>query len=60
MATQDDGWALLANVGNYLRKLDPAPDTRTYGHGQLSQLVKSQQEAFELDEKSPIRVRDKS
>ena len=57
MATQDDGWALLANVGNNLRKLDPAFDSRTYGHSQLSQLVKSRRDAFEVDEKSPIRVR---
>lgn len=57
MATQDDGWALLANVGNSLRKLDPAFDPRTYGHSQLSQLVKSRKDTFEVEGKSPIRVR---
>lgn len=60
MATQDDGWALLANVGNSLRKLDPAFDSRTYGHSQLSQLVRSRLDTFEVEEKPPIRVRVRS
>jgi len=60
MASQDDGWALLANVGSNLRKLDPAFDSRTYGHSQLSQLVKSRQNLFEIKGKSPVRVRVKS
>lgn len=60
MATQDDGWALLANVGNSLRKLDPAFDSRTYGHSQLSQLVKSRKDTLEVEGKSPIRVRVRS
>jgi hypothetical protein len=60
MASQDDGWALLANVGSNLQKLDPAFDSRTFGHSQLSQLVKSRQDLFEIKGKSPIRVRVKS
>ena len=60
MASQDDGWALLATVGSNLRKLDPAFDSRTYGHSQLSQLVKSRQDLFEIKGKSPVRVRVKS
>ena len=36
MASQDDGWALLSAVGLNLRKLNPAFDSRTYGHSQLS------------------------
>lgn len=60
MASQDDGWALLANVGSNLRKLNPAFDSRTYGHSQLSQLVKSRQHLFEIKGKSPVRVRVKS
>ena len=59
MASQDDGWALLANVGSNLRKLNPAFDSRTYGHSQLSQLVKSRQDFFEIEGKSPVRVRVK-
>ena len=41
MAAQDDGWAFLGAVGSYLRQLDPAFDPRSYGHKQLSLLVKS-------------------
>ena len=40
MSMQDDGWAFLGAVGNSLRQLDPAFDSRSYGHKQLSQLVK--------------------
>jgi len=50
MATQDDGWAFLGAVGNYLRQLDPAFDSRTYGHKQLSLLIKSRPELFETRE----------
>ena len=31
MTTQDDAWAFLGAVGNYLRQLDPAFDSRSYG-----------------------------
>ena len=41
LAAQDDGWAHLAAVGIYLRKLDPAFDPRSYGHKQLLLLVQS-------------------
>ncbi len=47
-AAGDDGWASLAAVGNYLQKLDSAFDSRTYGFKQLSQLIKSRPEAFEV------------
>ena len=50
MATQDDGWAFLGTVGSYLRQLDPAFDSRSYGHTQLSQLIKSRPELFEMRE----------
>ena len=50
MATQDDGWAFLGAVGNYLRQLDPAFDSRTYGHNQLSLLIKSRPDLFEVRE----------
>ena len=32
MASQDDGWSLLAAVGSNLQKLNPAFDSRSYGH----------------------------
>ena len=50
MATQDDGWAFLGAVGNALRQLDPAFDARTYGHKQLSLLIKSRADLIEMRE----------
>ncbi len=50
MAVQDDGWAFLGEVGNYLRQLNPAFDVRSYGKKQLSSLIKSQPELFETKE----------
>ena len=60
MASQDDGWAPLAAVGSNLRKLDPAFDSRSYGHKQLSQLVNAQPDSFETKGKSAAYVRVKS
>ena len=50
MAAQDDGWAFLGAVGNYLRQLDPAFDARSYGYKQLSPLIKSRTDLFETKE----------
>ncbi len=50
MATQDDGWAFLGVVGNKLRQLDPAFDARSYGHKQLSLLIKSRPDLFKMRE----------
>ena len=50
MAAQDDGWAFLGAVGNYLRQLDPAFDPRSFGYKQLSLLIKSRSEMFETRE----------
>ena len=50
MAVQDDGWAFLGVVGTYLRQLDPAFDPRSYGHKQLSSLIKSRPKIFEIRE----------
>lgn len=50
MAMQDDGWAFLGAVGTYMRQLDPAFDPRSYGHKQLSLLIKSRSDLFELRE----------
>ena len=63
MAAQDDGWAFLGAVGTYLRQLDPAFDSRSYGHKQLSLLIKSRPSLFEVRKSkarsgpSPIYVR---
>lgn len=48
MAVQEDGWSNLGTMGFYLRQLDPGFDPRTYGHKQLSQLIKSYSQLFEL------------
>lgn len=48
MAIQENGWANLATIGFYLRQLDPGFDPRTYGHKQLSQLIKSYPKLFEM------------
>jgi uncharacterized LabA/DUF88 family protein len=48
MAVQEDGWARLDVMGSNLYQLDPGFDPRTYGHKQLSRLVGSLKEAFEM------------
>ena len=55
MAMQDDGWAFLGAVGNNLRQLDPAFDSRSYGHKQLSQLVRSRSAQFDIREEQTGR-----
>ena len=47
MSVQEDGWSLLAVMGNALYQLDPGFDPRTYGHKQLSRLIGSYKEFFE-------------
>jgi hypothetical protein len=51
MAAQDDGWAFLGVLGNRLRQLDPAFDPRSYGHRQLSHLLRANDQAFETQER---------
>lgn len=48
MAVEEGGWASLSTIGFYLRQLDPGFDPRTYGQKQLSQLIKSYSDLFEL------------
>lgn len=63
MSVQDDGWAFLGAVGNSLRQLDPAFDSRSYGHKQLSQLIGSRPDRFTMGDNNPnggpsvVRVR---
>ncbi|MBI2916689.1 MAG: NYN domain-containing protein [Chloroflexi bacterium] len=52
MSAQEDGWASLGTVGNQLHQLDPGFDARTYGHKQLSQLIRAYPEEFEVRGKS--------
>ena len=40
--TDDDDWASLSALGNHLNRTDPSFDSRTYGFGKLSDLVRAQ------------------
>jgi len=48
MSVQEDGWSRLDHLGNALYQLDPAFDPRTYGHGQLSRLIASYKDYFQM------------
>jgi len=49
MAKDDDDMALLSNIGQALRRLDPGFDPRSYGHGSLSSLVNALQDKLDVD-----------
>lgn len=51
VAVQEDGWASLASMGNVLYQLDPGFDPRTYGHKQLSRMMMSLRDKFEMRSK---------
>ena len=48
LAQQEDGWARLDHMGNALYQLDPGFDPRTYGHRQLSRLINSYKDIFQM------------
>ena len=48
MAVREDGWARLDVMGTNLYQLDPSFDPRTYGQKQLSRLVRSLKDDFEM------------
>lgn len=48
IALQEDGWARLDHMGNALYQLDPGFDPRTYGHRQLSRMIASYKELFQM------------
>ena len=48
MAVHEDGWAPLSEIGNALYQLDPGFDPRSYGHKQLSRLIRHYDKWFEL------------
>ena len=48
MTVQQDGWARLDMMGSALYQLDPGFDPRTYGQKQLSRLIKSLKDSFEM------------
>jgi len=49
-AVQEDGWAFLGTLGHHLRQLDPGFDARTYGHSQLSALIRAYPKMFDIKE----------
>ncbi len=59
MAADDDGCAHLGAMGMNLRQLDPSFDSRTFGYGQLLQLIKAHSDLFTIrkeDDKGPSAV----
>ena len=59
--SQDDGWAALGPVGNYLTNTHASFDPRNYGFSKLSSLARAQ-DYLEVDQKEgrPPRVRLKA
>lgn len=43
----DDGWAHLGSLGNLIRRLDPAFDSRNYGYSTLGKLIQAEDDLFE-------------
>jgi hypothetical protein len=63
VGSDDDGWTRLSEVGTALRRIDPGFDPRTFGHRQLSQLVKGHGREFEMRKVAngaiiELRIRD--
>jgi len=50
-AVGEDGWAFLGALGHHLRQLDPGFDARTYGHPQLSVLIRAHPRSFDVRER---------
>jgi uncharacterized LabA/DUF88 family protein len=51
-ASDDDGWASLAAVGNIITNQRPDFDSRSYGYGKLSDLINATT-LFEIERRSP-------
>jgi uncharacterized LabA/DUF88 family protein len=51
-ASDDDGWAPLSSVGNIITNQRPDFDSRSYGYGKLSDLIKATA-LFEIERHSP-------
>ena len=51
-ASDDDGWASLAQVGHIITKQRPDFDSRNYGYAKLSDLMAATT-LFELDRRRP-------
>jgi uncharacterized LabA/DUF88 family protein len=51
-ASDDDGWAPLASIGNIITNQRPDFDSRSYGYAKLSDLIKATP-VFTIDRRSP-------
>ncbi|HEY0937945.1 MAG TPA: NYN domain-containing protein [Trebonia sp.] len=51
-ASDDDGWAPLSSIGNIITNQRPDFDSRSYGYGKLSDLIKATT-LFEIERRSP-------
>lgn len=47
-ASQDDEWAYLSVVGNFVHALEPAFDPRTFGYKKLTDLINSRTDLFQV------------
>jgi hypothetical protein len=62
LVVQENGEALLSQVGEAIRKLDSSFDPRTYGYTNFTKLMKSIPEDFELiirDDNTTFAIKDK-
>ncbi len=48
MAAKEEEWVHLGAMGNALRQLDPAFDSRTFGHQKLQSLIKDYPDTFAI------------
>ena len=48
MSADEDGWAHLGMMGTNLRQLDPSFDPRSFGYGQLLQLIDAHKDIFTI------------
>ena len=51
-ASDDEGWAPLSGIGNIITNQRPDFDSRSYGYGKLSDLIKATT-LFEIERHSP-------
>ena len=51
-ASDDEGWAPLGSVGNYLNKIRPDFDPRLYGQKKLSDLLRQHPRHFRIEERA--------
>ena len=52
--TETEGWVRLSDVGINIRKIDPSFDQRTYGHKNLSKLIMTAPDQFEIQREKNV------